>query len=121
MGENYNEVNGGMACVKAPVILHQSHFPRLTGPNSPHTASLAAAIVIAQLRAVTFSYHTVFMHVMAQVTFVCTAPSQTISSHLNWEIFCISVTACFLSIYSVYGKYSDSLKFFTLCYIAAIF
>lgn len=49
-----------MVCVKAPVILHQSHFPRLTGPNSPHTASLAAAaaaILIARLGAVAFSHH----------------------------------------------------------------
>lgn len=51
-----------MACVKAPVILHQSHFPRLTGPNSPHTASLAAGVLIAQLGAVAFSHHTVLMH-----------------------------------------------------------
>lgn len=81
MGENDSEVNGGMARVKAPVILHQSHRPRLTGPNSPHTASLAAGILIAQLRAVTFSRHAAFMHIVAQVPFVCTAPSQTISSH----------------------------------------
>lgn len=70
MGETYSEVNGGMACVKAPVILHQSNFPRLTGPNSPHAASLAAGILIAQLSADTVSHHTAFMHIVAQVTFV---------------------------------------------------
>lgn len=66
-----------MACVKAPVILHQSLFPRLTGPNSPHTASLAAGVLIAQLRAVAFSHHIVLMRRVAQVTFVCGAPGQT--------------------------------------------
>lgn len=79
-GEYYNEINGGMVCVKAPVILHQSHFPRLTGPNSPHTASLATGILIAQLRAVAFS-HIVLMYCVAQVTFVWAAPSLTLVSH----------------------------------------
>lgn len=76
MGENYSELNGGMACVKAPVILHQSHFPRLTGPNSPHTASLAAGILIAQFRAFTFSHHTTFMQIMAQVHLYAGPPAR---------------------------------------------
>lgn len=101
MGENYNEVNGAMAGVKAPVILHQTHFPRLTGPNSPHTASPAAGILIAQLRAVAFSRRTAFMHIVAEVTFVCTAPSQSISSHCNREISSIpnGTSNCLFSLF----------------------
>ena len=42
-----------------------------------------------------------------------------INDILNYNICLLNIFAqCF--IYSGYGKYSDPLKFFTLCYIAAI-
>lgn len=48
---------------------------------APHTGSLAAGTLIAQLRAVAFSHHIAFKPCVAQVTFVCAAPSQTLASH----------------------------------------
>ncbi len=40
-----------------------------------------------------------------------------------WEtraLFDVTLEVCGIAIYSGYGKYSDPLKFFTFCYIAAI-
>lgn len=45
--------------------------------TAPHTASLAAGVLIAQLRAVAFSHHIVLMRRVAQVPFECEAPGQT--------------------------------------------
>ncbi len=48
-----------------------------------------------------------------------------VKSYLNVSVLmsdmyvCICMYIC-ICIYSGYGKYSDPLKFFTLCYIAAI-